>query len=60
VRDLRNNTNRTFVEPDAGEGKYFSLPNFYHDGVIYVRSNMLWWIGLNGSNNSRLFPPLEQ
>jgi hypothetical protein len=55
LRDLGQNTTRTLVVPD--ESRYFSLPRFYHDGVIYVRSNMLWWIDLNGSNHTCVFPP---
>ena len=31
--------------------------NFYNDTVIYIRTNALWQIDLNGSNNTRLFPP---
>lgn len=55
LRDLASGSIRTLV-PDNG-GKYFSLPNFYGDKVIYERSNMLWQIDLTGSNNVRLFPP---
>ena len=55
LRDLQSNTQRTLVPPD--DDTYFSLPRFYHEGVIYVRSNMLWRIDLNGSNATHLFPP---
>ncbi len=55
VRDLASSSNRVLVEPNAN--KYFSIPRFYGDSVIYVRSNMLWRINLDGSNNVRLFPP---
>jgi hypothetical protein len=55
LRDLRNNTDHTLVASD--DGKYFSIPRFYRDGVIYIRSNMLWRISLNGSNQARIFPP---
>ena len=57
LRDLGNNTDRTLVASDGG--KYFSIPRFYRDGVIYTRSNMLWRISLDGSNQTQLFPPLE-
>jgi len=57
LRDLRDNTDRTLV-PSDGAGS-FSIPRFYHEGVIYVRSNMLWRIDLNGSNQTRIFPPPE-
>jgi hypothetical protein len=57
LRDLRNHTDRTLVTSDGG--RYFSIPQFYRDGVIYVRSNMLWRISLNGSNQTRFFPPGE-
>lgn len=55
LRDLRSNTNRTLVPPD--DSKHFSIPGFYRDSVIYIRSNMLWQVDLNGSNHTRLFPP---
>jgi len=55
VRDLLSNTNRVLVEPNSN--KYFSIPVFYRDSVIYVRSNMLWRINLDGSSNVTLFPP---
>jgi hypothetical protein len=57
LRDLRNNTDHTLVPSDGGW--YFSHPRFYREGVIYVRSNMLWRIDLNGSNQMRIFPPPE-
>jgi hypothetical protein len=55
LRDLRDNTTRTLVEPDGG--KYFSIPAFYRDGVIYLRDQKLWWVDLNGSNRVCIFPP---
>jgi hypothetical protein len=57
LRDLDRGTNRVLVAspPD----KYFSIPRFYRDSVIYVRSNALWQISLDGSNTVRLFPPAE-
>ena len=57
LRDLRSNQTRELVAPDPNEGTQFSIPFFYRAGVIYVRSNMLWQIDLDGSNNRRLFPP---
>lgn len=57
VRDMRDNSTRTLVASDGGG--YFSIPRFYRDGVIYTRSNALWRISLNGSNQARLFPPPE-
>jgi hypothetical protein len=55
VRELADGRNRVLV--DATTNKYFSIPRFYRDSVIYVRSNALWQIRLDGSNNVRLFPP---
>ena len=57
LRDLRNNADGTLVPSDGGN--YHSIPRFYREGVIYVRSNMLWRIDLNGSNQTRVFPPPE-
>jgi hypothetical protein len=57
LRDLRNNANGTLVPSDGGN--YHSIPRFYREGVIYVRSNMLWRVDLNGSNQTRVFPPPE-
>jgi len=57
LRNLKQNTTTTLVESDGG--KQFSIPRFYGNSAIYVRSNTLWRIDLNGSNNTRLFPPLE-
>jgi len=55
VRDLRNGTTNILVAPTSS--KYFSIPRFYRDSVIYIRSNALWRINLDGSNNTKLFPP---
>lgn len=55
VRDLQSGVEHVLVEPNAGG--YHSLPRFYRDSVIYVRSNALWRINLDGANNTRLFPP---
>jgi len=55
LRDLDTGINRVLV-PSASD-EYYSIPRFYRDSVIYVRSNALWKIGLDGSNNVRVFPP---
>jgi len=54
LRNLRTGAETTLVEP-LGE-KRFSIPHFYKDSVIYLRSNALWRVNLDGSNNERLFP----
>lgn len=54
VRDLESAARRVLVAPDSGQ--YYSIPQFYRDSVIYVRSNALWRININGSDNIRLFP----
>jgi hypothetical protein len=55
LRNLKKNSTTTLVESD--DSKQFSIPRFYGNSAIYVRSNTLWRIDLNGSNNTRLFPP---
>jgi len=57
VREVRTGDTRTLV-PDNGE-KRFSLPNFYGTDIIYVRSNRLWRVDVNGSGHTQLFPPVE-
>jgi hypothetical protein len=52
LRELRTGETRTLV-PTEGSND----PAFYNDTVIYIRDNCLWQIDLNGSNNTRLFPP---
>lgn len=54
-RDLRKGVTRTLVSPIPKQA--FSLPSFYSGGVVYVRSNQLWQITLDGSTSTRLFPP---
>ena len=54
LRNLRTGAETTLVEP-LGESR-FSIPHFYKDGVLYLRSNALWRVSLDGSNNARLFP----
>jgi hypothetical protein len=56
LRDLASGTNRILVEPDTN--RYFSIPRFYRDSIIYIRSNALWQISLDGATNTRLFPPI--
>ena len=56
VRDWKSRQTRELVPPDP-ETKQRSMPGFYRGEVIYVRSNALWRIKLDGSNNRRLFPP---
>lgn len=56
VRDLKEGSDRMIVPPD---GAYFSIPNFYENWIVFVRSNMLWRTDLNGSNTVRLFPPVK-
>lgn len=53
VRRVRGGEDRMIVPPD---GPYFSIPRFYGDSVVFVRSNMLWRTDLQGSNTVRLFP----
>jgi hypothetical protein len=55
LRELDRNIDHTLVPPDAS--KSFSLPNFYHDSVIYARDNKLWQVDLSGSKSTQLFPP---
>jgi hypothetical protein len=57
LRDLKEGTEKTLVESTGN--KRFSTLRFYGNIAIYVRSNALWRIDPNGSNNTRLFPPLE-
>jgi hypothetical protein len=55
VRELGNpSTDYVLVKPTSD--KSFSVPQLYKDSVIYIRSNAIWRINLNGSNNTRLFP----
>jgi hypothetical protein len=43
----------TLVADDGGNT--FSIPQFYRDGVLFTRSNILWRVDLTGSNVTRLF-----
>lgn len=58
LRDLQIDATQVLVAPNATN--YSSLPRFYGDSVIYVRSNALWRINLDGTHNIRLFPPSER
>ncbi len=55
LRDMQSGTNQTLVIP-AGD-RYFSIPRFYRDSIIYIRSNRLWRISLDGTKNAQIFPP---
>jgi hypothetical protein len=54
LRNMQTGTDITLVEP-LGEMR-MSIPQFYKHSVLYLRSNALWSVGMNGSNNVRLFP----
>lgn len=58
LRDLQTGETRTLVE-DCGIDQH-SIPQWYGNGVIYSRSNMLWRIGLSETNATRLFPPPDK
>ncbi len=59
LRDLSDNSVHTVVLPDKS-GSY-SLPCFYGDSIIYFHmynnNRVLWRVGLDGSNATRLFTP---
>ena len=57
LRDLEYGTTRVLVSPTTN--KYFSIPRFYRDSVIYVRSNSLWQVSLDGASHVGVFPPAE-
>jgi len=58
VRHLDTGRETSLVAPDSLN--YSSLPNLRGTNVIYVRTNELWQIGINGSNRVRLFPPADR
>lgn len=58
VRDLVTGSEQPLV-PTTG-AKVFSIPNFYGDRILYVRSNQLWSVGMDGSTPRPLFPPPAQ
>jgi len=57
LRDLQTGQIRELVAPERNHTNLFSIPFFYHDTVVYMRSNMLWEINLDGGNDHRFFPP---
>ncbi len=57
LRDLHTGRTRELVAPDPNNRQLFSIPFVYNDRGIYLRSNMLWQVDLDGGNNRRLFPP---
>jgi len=58
LRDWKNRQTRELVPPSSITNE-FSQPQFYRGDVIYVRSNALWRIKLDGTENRRLFPPSD-
>ncbi len=54
LRDLASGTERVLVPPEGNTD--FSLPHFYGESAIYIRSNALWRVNLDGSNTVKLFP----
>jgi len=54
LRHLDANTNQILVA--SSTNRDHSIPRFYGNSVIYMRSNAVWRIGLDGSNNVKLFP----
>ena len=57
IRTIQTASDRIIVPPD---GKYFSIPRFHGDSIIFVRNKKLWKTDLNGSNTVQLFPPAER
>ncbi|MBI1178500.1 hypothetical protein GC207_13785 [bacterium] len=55
LRDLQSHSERVLV-PSLGT-RSFSLPNFWGTNVIFIRSNRLWQISLDGGEPEPLFPP---
>lgn len=60
LRDLQTGRVRELVPPDPNHTNAFSIPRFHGEEAIYLRSNALWQIGLDGSNPRRLFPPPDE
>jgi len=54
LRDLSDSSVRTIVPPD-NRGQY-AIPRFYSNEVIYFRNRTIWRIGLDGSDDTPLFP----
>ena len=57
MRDLVTGTNQVLVAGTTNQ--YHSIPRFYGDSVVYVRSNALWQTSLDGSKSVRLCPGVE-
>jgi hypothetical protein len=57
LRSLKTGQTRELAPPDLNHSSAFSMPFFYGEDVIYLRSNAVWRISADGSNNRRLFPP---
>jgi hypothetical protein len=57
MRDLVTGTNRVLVAGTTN--RYHSIPRFYGDSVVYVRSNALWQTSFDGSKSVRLCPGVE-
>jgi hypothetical protein len=58
LRNLRDGTDQTLI----GRGEsydYYSHPKFYGERVVYIHDNGLWMADLNGSNQFRIFPPIQ-
>jgi hypothetical protein len=57
IRDLLTGTNRVLATGTTNH--YHSIPRFYGNSVVYVRSNALWQTSLDGSKSERLYPGAE-
>lgn len=55
LRDLKTGDVRVLAPPIPGQ--HFGTTCFYCDTVIYLRGSVLWQVRLDGSHNTRLFPP---
>jgi len=53
IREVQTGKTRTLVEGD--QSNQYTLPRFYQNRDIYTKSRQLWSIGVNGSNNFKLF-----
>jgi hypothetical protein len=52
--DLVSSNTITLVPPD---NKGYAIPRFYNGTNVYFRNRELWSSKLDGSGNTRLFPP---
>jgi len=55
VRDIASGQEHLLVEGDP-EKKYFSVPKFYGDRIIFVKDAAIWMMNGDGSNQEQLFP----